>query len=246
MIPNSLSLVTLSPERQAALAAIVEVERRQAAGKRLSEYPYAHAYFRILTGTSRPRSGDMYKTGYFSLGEPNSSIKRATEAFDALLSSDGIYCPLPLDRSIQLLLFPEVVFKGKQRNEERWQLGWNKKDRLAAKQRLQNEVKRRNLFDSAVIDLNFQTPATISGWERRWGAELNDFDDELDSAFWRWLQRFPSLHSLRKFEGYGNPLWVLVDDIEKINRETPPFVNAVESLFVPNKLGLEQGGLICE
>ncbi|WP_323612666.1 plasmid SOS inhibition protein A [Pectobacterium versatile] len=243
MIPNNLSLVTLSPERQAALAAIVEVERRQAAGKRLSDYPYAHAYFRILTGTSRPRSADMYKTGYFSLGMPNSSIKRATEAFDVLLSSDGRYCPLPLDRSIQLLLFPEVVFKGKQRVEERWQLGWNKKDRLAAKQRLQHEVKRRNLFDSAVIDLNFQTPATISAWEKRWGAELNDFDNELDAAFWRWLQRFPSLHSLRKFESYGNPLWALVRDIEKISHVTSWSLTHIESLFVPNKLCVQQGGL---
>ncbi len=48
MIPANLSLVPFSPERRAAMEAIAEVERRRSRG-----YPYASAFFRRLTGSTR-------------------------------------------------------------------------------------------------------------------------------------------------------------------------------------------------
>nr|WP_223145379.1 plasmid SOS inhibition protein A [Serratia bockelmannii] len=50
MIPNHLALVLWHPYRQAVWQAIAQVEARREAGRRLSAYPYATAFFRQLTG----------------------------------------------------------------------------------------------------------------------------------------------------------------------------------------------------
>ncbi|MBK0098921.1 plasmid SOS inhibition protein A [Erwinia sp. S63] len=53
MIPKSLSLVTLLPERQAALQAIAAVEHAHQRGTRLARHPYAAAFMKQLSGRSR-------------------------------------------------------------------------------------------------------------------------------------------------------------------------------------------------
>ncbi|WP_353622721.1 plasmid SOS inhibition protein A, partial [Citrobacter sp. Cf115] len=53
MIPSHLSLVPFSPERRAAMEAIAEVERRRSRGAVSAVYPYASAFFRRLTGSTR-------------------------------------------------------------------------------------------------------------------------------------------------------------------------------------------------
>ncbi len=53
MIPSHLSLVPFSPEQRAAMEAVAEVERRWSSGAASTAYPYAGAYFRRLTGSSR-------------------------------------------------------------------------------------------------------------------------------------------------------------------------------------------------
>lgn len=53
MIPSHLSLVPFSPERRAAMEAIAEVERRRSRGAVSAAYPYASAFFRRLTGSTR-------------------------------------------------------------------------------------------------------------------------------------------------------------------------------------------------
>lgn len=53
MIPSSLALVPLLPERQAALKAIAIVEHAQQRGTRLARHPYAAAFMKQLSGMSR-------------------------------------------------------------------------------------------------------------------------------------------------------------------------------------------------
>lgn len=53
MIPKSHSLVTLLPERQAALQAIAAVEQAQQHGTRLARHPWAAAFMKQLSGRSR-------------------------------------------------------------------------------------------------------------------------------------------------------------------------------------------------
>ncbi|MBN3262992.1 plasmid SOS inhibition protein A [Pectobacterium brasiliense] len=241
MIPSHLSMVTLSPQRQAALAAIAEVEQRKEAGKRLSDYPHARAFFRVLTGKSRPRRSEMWKTGfYIAPTDRRVNLKDTERAFDALISSGGQCCPNPLSGSVRDQLFPEVFFKNRQRHEKRADLSYSKRERMQSKQKLQKTLLRRNLVDRAVIDLNFQTPDTIKSWYDRWQEEL--FSEELEVHFWRWLSRFPSLRGLKDYRFTGDPLWFVIDEASQKSAETPSRVKAVESLFVPNKLTVQQRG----
>ncbi|MFJ5375188.1 plasmid SOS inhibition protein A [Pectobacterium versatile] len=235
-------MVTLSPQRQAVLAAIVEVEQRKAAGKRLSDYPHARTYFRLLTGKSRPRRTEMWQAGFYI--DPNDrrvNLKDTERAFDLLISSGGRYCPNPLSSSVRDQLFPEVRFKQWQRNEKRADLSSSKRDRMMSKQRLQKTLLLRNLVDRAVIDLNFQTPDTIKSWYDRWQEEL--FSDELETHFWRWVSRFPSLQELDQLRWIKEPLWYVICEVSQKSAERTPFVKVVESLYVPNKLCVQQGGL---
>ncbi|QQK74048.1 plasmid SOS inhibition protein A (plasmid) [Pectobacterium versatile] len=242
MIPNHLSMVTLSPQRQAALAAIVEVEQRKAAGKRLSDYPHARTYFKLLTGKSRPRRTDMWKAGFYI--DPRDrlvNLKETERAFDVLISSGGQYCPNPLSISVRDQLFPEMLFKQRQRHEKRADLSSSKRDRMMSKQKLQKTLLHLNLVDRAVIDLNFQTPDTIKAWYDRWQEEL--FSDQLEVHFWRWMSRFPSLRELKQLRWMKEPLWYVICEASRKSAERTPFVKVVESLFVPNKLGVQRGGM---
>ena len=55
MIPSHLSLVTQLPEREAAVRAILQVEEttQKKNGSVYHPYPYARAFFRALTGSSK-------------------------------------------------------------------------------------------------------------------------------------------------------------------------------------------------
>ncbi|WP_337016217.1 plasmid SOS inhibition protein A [Pantoea agglomerans] len=53
MIPISRSLVPLSPARRAAMQAIAFVESRHERNVYCADYPYAHAFFRLLRGSRR-------------------------------------------------------------------------------------------------------------------------------------------------------------------------------------------------
>ncbi|MDX6917856.1 plasmid SOS inhibition protein A [Pectobacterium carotovorum] len=241
MIPSHLSIVTLSPQRQAALAAIVEVEQRKEDGKRLSDYPHARAFFRALTGKSRPRRSEMWKTGfYIDPTDRKVNLKDTERAFDALISSGGQCCPNPLSGSVRDQLFPEVCFKNRQRHEKRADLSYSKRERMQSKQTLQKTLLHLNLVDRAVIDLNFQTPDTIKSWYDRWQEEL--FSDQLEVHFWRWMSRFPSLRELKQLRWMKEPLWYVICEASRMSTERTPFLKAAESLFVPNKLGVQHGG----
>lgn len=56
MIPVSRSLVPLSPARRAAMQAIAFVENRHERNVYCADYPYAHAFFRLLRGSRRAAS----------------------------------------------------------------------------------------------------------------------------------------------------------------------------------------------
>ncbi|WP_058973962.1 plasmid SOS inhibition protein A [Type-D symbiont of Plautia stali] len=53
MIPKSHALVTLLPERQAALQDIALVEHTPQRGTRLARHPYAAAFMKQLSGRNR-------------------------------------------------------------------------------------------------------------------------------------------------------------------------------------------------
>ncbi|MDV5280050.1 plasmid SOS inhibition protein A [Leclercia adecarboxylata] len=87
MIPRHLSLVTQRPEREAALRAIMIVEEEtEKSGRRSRQpYPYARAFFRILTGSSKLSTRSINQVpGVYWLKE-DKTLVRYEEAFDTLI-----------------------------------------------------------------------------------------------------------------------------------------------------------------
>lgn len=103
MIPNSRSLVTLQPARQAALQAILDVETRRSEGRRLPELPYVRTFLRILTGSSRINTDVARRIPGLNWHPKNRlvSLKQVEAALEILLASHGEKCPLPLPIDIQ-------------------------------------------------------------------------------------------------------------------------------------------------
>ncbi|WP_158650121.1 plasmid SOS inhibition protein A, partial [Klebsiella pneumoniae] len=97
MIPANLSLVPFSPERRAAMEAIAEVERRRSRGAVSTMYPYASAFFRRLTGSTRITIREIHHFApVLTARELRGSRDSWLSAIDALIESRGTRCWLPL------------------------------------------------------------------------------------------------------------------------------------------------------
>lgn len=97
MIPSHLSLIPFSPERRAAMEAIAEVERRRSRGAVLSSYPWASAFFRRLTGSTRISIREInFFAPVLTARELRGSRDSWLSAIDALIESRGTCCWLPL------------------------------------------------------------------------------------------------------------------------------------------------------
>ena len=236
MIPANRTLVTLCPARQAALQAIVEIEQRCAAGKHLSENPYARAFLRRLAGSSRinTRAAQQIPGLSWDPGYRMTSLKQVEEALNTLIYSHGEHCPLPLPVDVQAAIFPEITWQHTERAGRRSDLRLHKAYRQEAKKEAQDCLKRQNLLRRAGIALNFCSPENVQVWYSAWQRELEDH--ELQSLFWRWQRRFTSLKALDWMRYSGEPFWAIMNEIRFIVSETSGPLREAERWMVPNKL----------
>lgn len=150
MIPKSLSLVTLLPERQAALQAIAAVEHAQQRGTRLARHPYAAAFMKQLSGRSRVsvRALNRIRGIYLRSREKRAPLPEWESALDAFLSTAGEVCPLPLPGELATVLFPEAVFRRAERAKHAAEKSVNhvtRRERQAADYRerqLENRIRQ--------------------------------------------------------------------------------------------------------
>ncbi|EHH5089122.1 plasmid SOS inhibition protein A [Escherichia coli] len=90
--------------------------------------------------------------------------------------------------------------------------GWNRVDRFMAAWKnagfsvvghlvfTKNYISKaayQTCFAQAQIDLAFHTPATVGSWLSRWSGVVEEHD--LETIFWGWCGRFPSLSSFDRF-----------------------------------------------
>jgi hypothetical protein len=229
--------VCLRPERQAALQAIIEVE---SGGRYVSVfYPYARAFFRLLTGRGKI-TGKALNTIVGVSWDPRERLATLAEyemAFDTLIRTRGEFCPTPLSSDLTHTLFPEVEFYRRERLRRRGEIAGRKSVakflRQQGRKKVQEEIQYYRVLQLAAIDLNFQSPDTFARWNRR-HSELNEYD--WLQLFWRWQTRFPSLQSLDWFRYSDEPRHSLVWELCHIVQETPEPVRARERLYIPNKL----------
>ena len=241
MIPSHLSLVPFSPERRAAMEAIAEVERRRSRGAVSSMYPYASAFFRRLTGSTRITIREInYFAPVLTARELRGSRDSWLSAIDALIESRGTRCWLPLPVGAGQRLFPGVAFQQTERVRCQGALRDEKYTRQRRKEQCLRERAYQALARQAEIELAFHTPETISSWSARWsGTELRQYD--LEEMFWRWSERFPSLSALDRDEFAREPLWSMVFEAGLLTDEASVPVRQLEHWMVPNKLTFREG-----
>ncbi len=161
MIPANLSLVPFSPERRAAMEAIAEVERRRSRGAVSTMYPYASAFFRRLTGSTRITIREIHHFApVLTARELRGSRDSWLSAIDALIESRGTRCWLPLPVGAGQRLFPEVAFQQTERVRCQDALRDEKYTRQRHKERCQREQAYQALAGQAEIELAFHTPET--------------------------------------------------------------------------------------
>ncbi|MES1643389.1 plasmid SOS inhibition protein A, partial [Escherichia coli] len=96
------------------------------------------------------------------------------------------------------------------------------------------ELEYQTCFAQAQIDLAFHTPATVGSWLSRWSGAVEEHD--LETIFWGWCGRFPSLSSFDRFFWQEGPLWRLIFEAGEAGRGAPVQVRALEQWMIPNKL----------
>lgn len=229
-IPSCRALVTVCDVRRAALDAIAEVEDQRRDGKRLSGQPFARAFFRHLSGEGRASGRSLLQAGV--MWEPRNrltSISDYEHAFNVLLQSQGLHCPLPLSGDVRQRLFPEYTFSQTDRRDKKQIISGRAAARREASQEARKYLLLQGLVGQAAVELNFCTPVTVVAWYARWEREFPEA--LIEGAFWRWLKRFPSLRPLRCREGMGIPLWSVMGDLAEVNGSTPGWLHALEAQF---------------
>ncbi|MGP8592109.1 plasmid SOS inhibition protein A [Salmonella enterica subsp. enterica serovar Typhimurium] len=239
-IPRHLSLVCQRPERQAVQLAIIDGDRIRASGK-YRENPYARAFLRHYTGSSRISSRALNSVigVIWRPRENHHTLADFESALDTLISSRGRYCLLPLPSDLRYWLFPESEFTLREREKRHRNLRWDLEDRRDARAREREQAEAAFQYQvqlgRARIALNFAAPEMYRQWYAAWNEILNEYDQRELTR--RWAARFPSLDSLDFLFRCTEPVWVIEMNLREIVRETPEPVRALERLFVPNKLG---------
>ncbi|MBY6260084.1 plasmid SOS inhibition protein A [Phytobacter diazotrophicus] len=238
MIPRHLSLVIQLPEREAALRAIMEVEEKEGRkGTRgLQPYPYARAFFRVLTGSSKisGRSINQVRGAYWLKGD-QVSLARYEEAFDTLIRSRGRLCYPPLDTDLVQNLFPEQAFSINERSTQREMRDDNQYSRQEYRRNREKQQKYQNRVGQAEIDLAFQTPETLRAWYESWSQQdIHDYD--IQRMLWAWTERSPSLSHLVR--AYYDRAHDIVLDVHDAAEFSTPAQKELERWMVPNKITL--------
>jgi hypothetical protein len=218
------------------MQAIGEVEKKLARGAHLAAYPYARAFFRYFRGCKRITVRELnYFAPVLAAQELRGSKDSWLNAIDTLIESRGVCCYLPLPAGAGQHLFPEVRFQQNERVRRQNELLDEKYSRQRRKELCQRERTYQAMAGQAEIELAFHTPQTVSSWSSRWsGTGLHEY--ELESMFWRWSDRFPSLASLDSGVFAGEPFWYVTYEAAKLAREAHAAVVQLERWMVPNKL----------
>ncbi|WP_039032669.1 plasmid SOS inhibition protein A [Leclercia adecarboxylata] len=238
MIPRHLSLVTQRPEREAALLAIMAVEEEtEKSGRRARQpYPYARAFFRILTGSSKLSTRSINQVpGVYWLKEDRVPLVRYEEAFDTLIRSRGRHCYAPLDSRLVHIMFPERAFSLSDRRVKRDRREADLYTRQENRRVREKEEAYQNLVAQAEIDLAFQTPETLRAWYESWSQqEVRDYD--MQRMLWTWTERCPSLSHLVR--SWYERAYEIVADVRDVAENASLAAKELERWMVPNKITL--------
>lgn len=200
MSVRSQALVPLSTEQQAAWRAVAETEKRRHQGNTLAEYPYAGAFFRCLNGSRRISLSDLrFFMPSLTAEELHGNRLQWLYAIDVLIETQGEVCLLPLPGDAAERLFPSVRFRVRERSRHKSALVMQKYSRQQAREAEQKARAYQALVAQAEIELAFHSPETVGSWHARWSDRVAEHD--LETLFWQWGERFPSLAGMERCSG---------------------------------------------
>ncbi|OXK34246.1 hypothetical protein CDL39_27270, partial [Escherichia coli] len=90
------------------------------------------------------------------------------------------------------------------------------------------------LVAQAEIELAFHSPETVGSWHARWSDRVAEHD--LETLFWQWGERFPSLAGMERWQWQDMPFWQVIAEASLAAREAGHAVREMERWMVPNKL----------
>ena len=90
------------------------------------------------------------------------------------------------------------------------------------------------LVAQAEIELAFHSPETVGSWYARWSDRVAEHD--LETLFWLWGERFPSLAGMERWQWQDMPFWQVIAEAGMAAREAGHAVREMERWMVPNKL----------
>ncbi|BEN96534.1 plasmid SOS inhibition protein A [Serratia marcescens] len=238
MIPNNRALVPVNEYQQAAVHAVVLVERKKEQGKRLAAFPYAKAFFKVLNnGRGQILASDIRQisSNYFPDERGGSSIQQYIEALDRLIESGGQYSPLPLSGDVAATLFPAYGELCRERREGKWDMQAERKDRWQSREKQQQRRRYQNQLAQAEVELAFVTPSTVGAWYAYW-SKRDIYEDDLTEGFFAWFERFPRMAGCNLQHYKSDALWAVMERLQQVEADLTDDERAFNALLIPNKL----------
>jgi len=131
-------------------------------------------------------------------------------------------------------LFPSVRFRVRERSRHKSALVMQKYSRQQAREAEQKARAYQALVAQAEIELAFHSPETVGSWHSRWSDRVAEHD--LETLFWQWGERFPSLAGMERWQWQDMPFWQVIAEASMAAREAGHAVREMERWMVPNKL----------
>ncbi|EHY5925032.1 plasmid SOS inhibition protein A, partial [Escherichia coli] len=109
-----------------------------------------------------------------------------------------------------------------------------KYSRQQAREAEQKARAYQALVAQAEIELAFHSPETVGSWYARWSDRVAEHD--LETLFWQWGERFPSLAGMERWQWQDMPFWQVIAEASLAAKEAGHAVREMERWMVPNKL----------
>lgn len=238
MIPNNRALVPVNEYQQAAIHAVVLVERKKEQRKRLAVFPYAKAFFKVLNnGRGQILANDIRQisSNYFPDERGGASIQQYIEALDRLIESGGQYSPVPLSGDVAATLFPAYGELCRERRERQWDIKYERKERRLLRDVQQKRRRYQTQLAQAEVGLAFATPSTVGAWYAYWSKQDID-EDDLTEGFFAWFERFPSMAGSKLMHFKSHALWAVMEQLKGIEGDLTEAERVFNALLTPNKL----------
>lgn len=238
MIPNNRALVPVNEYQQAAIHAVVLVERKKEQGKRIAEFPYAKAFFKVLNnGRGQILANDirLLSSNYSPDERGGASIAQYIKALDRLIESGGQYSPLPLSGDVVATLFPAYVELCHERRERKWDMQYERRERKRSREEQQKRRRYQTLLAQAEVELAFATPSTVGAWYAYWSKQ-DIYEDDLSEGFFAWFERFPCIAASQLSRYKNDALWTVMERLRGIEGDLTEAERMFNALLIPNKL----------